>query len=426
MQIWSGTHVDDIALSHLCETYSGSGERMEYSDFKALTDWYRETYGFTCSEDQRPAADGTCGPTFQGIARFFLSSNTFALMTERYDLMRYADVAFYCKYAPSQVDMRNKSNTCVDKCAGIANCNPFPCLLWPDQPLTPYASNWHLAESLFGGGAIRHVNCDEKTHVFEDFLEAVFGQTSYTHEWADHDIKAASREFYLTCLVDKGSNSYILTIGPILSIFGGVMTIMTLFRRFHGPPWPELGINLLILSLIMILFGFWSISIGTVSEISQYAICGDTPAPVSFAGMRYDGRPCVDRNTKGAESWNPFVYELSLVYSTYVVGGVMTFLSVVMFLGLVTGFTETMMGDRFGKYLVSLNDMPNIKLPFPHHQSGPTTTAPSAPSTQHEAQEAPRPAPVEPTPEPPAAAPAAPAAAPAEATPAQGAEKGGD
>ena len=129
--------------------------------------------------------------------------------------------------------------------------------------------------------------------------------------------------------------------GPIIAIVGGIITTLTMFKKFHGPPWPEVGINLLVLSLILILFGFWSITIGTVSEISEYAICGEAQAPVAYRGIRYDGRPCVDRDSVGEKAWNPFIYMLSLVYSTYVVGGGMTFISIILFLGLVTGFTET-------------------------------------------------------------------------------------
>jgi hypothetical protein len=40
--------------------------------------------------------------------------------------------------------------------------------------------------------------------------------------------------------------------------------------------------------------------------------------------------------------------------STYIAGGVLTFLSVLCFLGLSSGVTEGLMGDRFGKYLVTL------------------------------------------------------------------------
>ena len=59
--------------------------------------------------------------------------------------------------------------------------------------------------------------------------------------------------------------------------------------------------------------------------------------------MRYDGTPCLDRDTagkNGVEKWNPLVYHLSLISSTYVVGGALTFIAVLMFLGLVTGFSE--------------------------------------------------------------------------------------
>ena len=249
--------------------------------------------------------------------------------------------------------------------------------------------------------------------------------------------------------MDKGNTAYILNCGPIMAIVGGIITILTLFKRFHGPPWPEIGTNLLVLSLILILLGFWAISIGTVREIASYAICGNIGAPVVFEGMRYDGHPCVDRDSNGKQTWNPFVFLLSLTYSSYIVGGVMTFVSVILFLGIITGFTAEMMGEKFGKYLVQLNDIPShIQLPFPggtnnlsnmmggppsngagpsrvEEASAPLPAVPAIPASSPAPAQAPAQAPPAAAPAPPAAAapaaPSAPAPAPTEplVTPAQ-------
>ncbi len=51
---------------------------------------------------------------------------------------------------------------------------------------------------------------------------------------------------------------------------------------------------------------------------------------------------------------NPFVVQTLALQSTYVAGGVITFLAVLVFLGLSSGVSDGLMGDRFGKYLVTL------------------------------------------------------------------------
>mmetsp|Transcript_49334 Transcript_49334/g.120339 ORF Transcript_49334/g.120339 Transcript_49334/m.120339 type:complete len:413 (+) Transcript_49334:152-1390(+) len=365
MQLTAGTHVDDLPLRVLCETYSGNPDVMEKSDFEALSAYYRSFAG-VCTNPNG------CAPTYAQVASFFLSSNAFAQFQQRVDLMRYADISFYCKYAPNQVSS-NASETCRDVREACGGCSPFPCRLYPNQPTSPVdQSNWFLATGLFTYGPIAHVNCDEKTDVFRSFVSAIFKDQS---DWEQRDVDAAAIQFHYTCLVDKGSSAYILNCGPVIALLGGIITTATLFKCAHGPPWPEVGINLLTLALIILFVGFWSISISTVSEISQYSICGDEAPPVTYKGRRYDGRPCIDRDSEGHvgyDKWNPFVYLLSMVYSTYIVGGVMTFVSVLMFLGLLTGFTETMMGDRFGKYLVSLQDtIPyKVRLPFPPKSRG--------------------------------------------------------
>ena len=52
-----------------------------------------------------------------------------------------------------------------------------------------------------------------------------------------------------------------------------------------------------------------------------------------------------------------YIYILQMILyfdSVYVAGGVMSFIASLMYLGLCSGFTETMMNDRMGKYLVTL------------------------------------------------------------------------
>ena len=52
--------------------------------------------------------------------------------------------------------------------------------------------------------------------------------------------------------------------------------------------------------------------------------------------------------------------------SAYVIGGAMSVIASLAYLGLSSGFTETMMNDRMGKYLVTLQDIPmKVRLPFP-------------------------------------------------------------
>lgn len=183
----------------------------------------------------------------------------------------------------------------------------------------------------------------------------------------------AQSEFLQGCVLDKGSDGYILIIGPIFAILGGVITTLTMFKKFNGPPWPEMGMNLLLISIILLLVSFWSISLSTTADISgNYTYCGSSQAPLVNQGRWFDNSPCIDQDSQGSRSWNPFISQLLLLDSVYVAGGVLTFLSTIMYLGLSSGFTESMMSEKFGKYLVTLQDIPmKIRLPFPPKNANP-------------------------------------------------------
>ena len=63
-------------------------------------------------------------------------------------------------------------------------------------------------------------------------------------------------QFLQSCVVDKDSDSYMLTVGPLVALFGGIITTMTMFKAFAATPWPDLGMNMLIISIILLLVGF--------------------------------------------------------------------------------------------------------------------------------------------------------------------------
>mmetsp|Transcript_41568 Transcript_41568/g.111472 ORF Transcript_41568/g.111472 Transcript_41568/m.111472 type:complete len:90 (+) Transcript_41568:1153-1422(+) len=84
----------------------------------------------------------------------------------------------------------------------------------------------------------------------------------------------------------------------------------------------------------------------------------------------------MDKDSDGKDNWNPFVVTTIGLQSVYIAGGVFTFISVLAFLGISSDATHAVLGDRFGKYLVTLQDVPlRIRLPFPPRQS----FSPSAP-----------------------------------------------
>mmetsp|Transcript_42883 Transcript_42883/g.67260 ORF Transcript_42883/g.67260 Transcript_42883/m.67260 type:complete len:277 (+) Transcript_42883:492-1322(+) len=208
-----------------------------------------------------------------------------------------------------------------------------------------------------------NVHVHLRKRVYGAYLRSVFDNRG----WSDENFKAAENEFLGACVIDKGSEGFILVIGPILALLGGVITTLTMFKRFHGPPWPDLGTNLLLIAVILLLVGFWAMSIAATNEIANgYAFCGDAGQPLVNQGKWYDNTPCIDRDSQNDKKWNPFVSHLLWIDSCYVGGGVLTFIATLMYLGLISGFTETMMSERFGKYLVTLQDIPmKIRLPFP-------------------------------------------------------------
>jgi len=224
------------------------------------------------------------------------------------------------------------------------------------------SGNWYLATVRGTRGPVFHVNCYDKTQVYTSFLESIYGG-----KWKREVIKAAADQFRQACVVDKGSDGYMLIIGPLIAFMGGVITTCTMFKAFASPPWPDLGMNLLIVSIILLLMGFWSIALATSDEVmNKYTYCGYNTAPLVFEGRWYDKTPCMDLTTDGNSEWHPFVSMILFFDSVYVIGGTMSVIASLMYLGLSSGFTETMMNDRMGKYLVTLQDIPiKVRLPFP-------------------------------------------------------------
>jgi hypothetical protein len=142
---------------------------------------------------------------------------------------------------------------------------------------------------------------------------------------------------------------------------------MTMFKVFAAPPWTDLGPNLLIVSIVLLLVGFWSIGIATSDEIlNEYTSCGYNQAPLVLNGRWFDRTPCLDQKTDGLPGWHPFVGMVLFFNSCYVAGGVLSFMASLIYTGLSSGFPETMMNERMGQYLITLQDIPfKVRLPFP-------------------------------------------------------------
>jgi len=345
--------VNDVPLSKLCDTYSGSGELMTTSDFNELMDWY-ENEIMGCKAGHRKCI------TFQGTSRYFMRSS--GVGASRGDLMHYADAQFYCKHAPNGIRKHEEGETCYSRLRGGVE-DAYPCRLWPGQRTSPTDSgNWYLAGVPGTRGPMYHVNCYDKVKVYRSFLDALYAGT-----WSEKDRKIAADQFLQSCVVDKGSDGYMLIIGPLVALLGGIITTMTMFKAFAAPPWPDLGTNMLVISIVLLLVGFWSISLATSEEVmTKYTYCGYNQPPLVYKGRWYDRTPCLDLTTDEQREWNPFVSMVLFFDSVYVAGGVLSFLASLMYLGLSSGFTETMMNDRMGKYLITLQDIPmKIRLPFP-------------------------------------------------------------
>mmetsp|Transcript_53898 Transcript_53898/g.108142 ORF Transcript_53898/g.108142 Transcript_53898/m.108142 type:complete len:396 (+) Transcript_53898:33-1220(+) len=356
-QLYAGSNINDISLGRLCDTYSGSPDFMDQETYDVMFDWIEESicpFFEPCCERRNPQCI-----TYDRVASYMLTP-TLGAGTDRGDLLRYAGPFLWCKYVPQATAKENA--TCGSKMGMNPGADPQPCKLWPDQmPAPSEDANWYLAPSKVQSTMMR-ISCTDRLRVYKDLLRAI-----YASEWSDGEIDSAAGEFYSACIVDKGSSSFILTIGPIMALLGGVFATLTMLERFNRPPWPDVGVNLLLIGAILLLVGFWSISISTTQEVfSAYAYCGDAEAPLVHKGRWYDQTPCIDRDSLGEGSWNPFVWQLLQFDSTYIAGGVFSVLATIMFLGLVSGFTEKMVGERFGKYLVDTRDLfvprPNISI----------------------------------------------------------------
>jgi hypothetical protein len=354
-------NVNDVPLSKLCNTFSGSPEVMSVDDFNQLGDWYERQV--RCGKRRE------CF-TFHNASSYFMRSS--GLDTNRHDLMHYANAQFFCKRAPNGVRKYkdgveiDKGETCYEKRTSMIE--PIePCRLWPQQETSPMDSgNWYLASVAGTRGAAYHVNCYDKTKVYQAFLESV-----YDGIWSEKNIKTAADQFRQSCIIDKGSDGYMLIVGPLVALMGGILTTMTMFKAFAAPPYPDLGTNMLVISIILLFIGFWNISLSTTEEvITKYTYCGDNFAPLVWKGRWYDTTPCLDRTTDDQSEWHPFVAMILFFDSVYVAGGVLSFLATLIYLGLSSGFTETMMNDRMGKYLVTLQDIPmKVRIPNPPPQA---------------------------------------------------------
>eukprot|EP00291_Cryptomonas_curvata_P020413 CAMPEP_0172177406 /NCGR_PEP_ID=MMETSP1050-20130122/15418_1 /TAXON_ID=233186 /ORGANISM="Cryptomonas curvata, Strain CCAP979/52" /LENGTH=338 /DNA_ID=CAMNT_0012849921 /DNA_START=202 /DNA_END=1216 /DNA_ORIENTATION=- len=336
---------------------------MGVDDFNKFFDWIESTM---------PGCSGTkyvprsC-LTYEVAAGYFLNTNQKSAFSGQVDRLRYASEVFYCKYAPAQVASVNISITC-----GVSGISG-PCRLWAAQPYSG-RPNWYTAVATASYlGPIYSVSCFDKVKVFRSFLNALFA-----NKWSGADLQAAANKFLTACSADKGGDSYILVVGPSVAVIGAVITTATMFRAFAGPPWPDVGMNLLLLSIILLLVGFWSITVATTDHLAgKYQVCSGLSLPLTTQGRWYDHSPCMDKDTAGNDGWNPFVVQTVALQSTYIAGGVLTFLSVLCFLGLSSGVTEGLMGDRFGKYLVTLQDIPTkIRLPFPPPPEPPSPGTP--------------------------------------------------
>ena len=224
-QFWAGLNINDIPLSKLCNTYSGSPEVMTTNDFNALADWFEKDV-VKCKGERRDCF------SFYGASRYFMQSS--GLDPSRADLMHYADAQFFCKRAPNGADPKE---TCVSLAFQANRTGDlYPCKLWPGQEKSPTDSgNWYLATVRGTRGPVFHVNCYDKTQVYTSFLESIYGG-----KWKREVIKAAADQFRQACVVDKGSDGYMLIIGPLIAFMGGVITTCTMFKAFASPPWPDL------------------------------------------------------------------------------------------------------------------------------------------------------------------------------------------
>ena len=188
-----------------------------------------------------------------------------------------------------------------------------------------------------------YILCPDKTQVYKAWIQALFP------EFSPLQVSVAADNFSRRCYQGRASLSYILVIGPALTVIAGVACVVSLHSRFANSPLPVAAFEIAMLAIALELVSFWPLSFtGAAGLISRYTFCSGYSYPVvinaTFSGSSgpraapvfYNGSPCYDLNSEGQTSQNPFVQQLGIFNAGYISGGVLVIIALFILLAVVS------------------------------------------------------------------------------------------
>mmetsp|Transcript_23093 Transcript_23093/g.46776 ORF Transcript_23093/g.46776 Transcript_23093/m.46776 type:complete len:431 (+) Transcript_23093:241-1533(+) len=199
------------------------------------------------------------------------------------------------------------------------------------------------------------VKCSDKAKVYAAWLKALFP------EWQQEELDHAEGRFNSKCWQGKGSLGYILTVGPVLAVLAGFFCGLAFIPILANSPVREIGFNLAMLAMALTLVAFWPLSFtGAASMASRYNFCAGLEYPIVHnltspslhyrnAPVYFNGNPCYDINSNGEYMYNPFVKELGVFNSGYVMGGVLVVIALLCLLGVVSKASDVIMEQSLAK-----------------------------------------------------------------------------
>jgi len=265
-----------------------------------------------------------------------------------------ANPEFWCRNCPNDYRrncpflQQDSSNTGI---ADLCAC-PGGNLSQPGQPF------WGtIGEDMLSSD---YVLCSDKAQVYSAWIQALFPE--FTPDQLSH----ARSTFLGRCRRDKNGLSYMLAVGPALAAVATALCVASLSRALANTPLPVIGFEVAILAAAMELIAFWPLSFtGAAALIARYAYCADYREPVVLnasaragpggrrsAPVLYNGSPCYDLNSDGAEAQNPFVQRLAVLNAGYLAGGVLVLAGLLALLAVVSRHADALfeltIAGRFG------------------------------------------------------------------------------
>jgi len=334
-QWWAGNNFADVPLTTLCEAYSGEKDVMTAEDFKnGKDDYYKRV--------------GNEGPpiTLSMIASQFVGEDFSPSRGVAVDQFLYSNPSFWCKYLPACP----AGATCEK--AEVVSRETWTRAAWPGRKISEKPS-WGIASGVDDFSSTR-IRCGDKAKVYTALLESIFkdfrGDWSKDPEsdayWSQAAVDTAGDEMYYSCMRSKGSTGYILSLGPFLSSMTALICLLSLCRWFQGPTTASAAEGFAIVSVALTLVGFWVVNYRTDNEFLQaYMFCGrnkvlfEPPFMVSN-GVYFDGTPCIDINSVGDKSTNPYVRTSLRMTAVYTAGGVCNLLATILLLVSVSKIKE--------------------------------------------------------------------------------------